>query len=144
MALHYGWWLIAIVLGVAELFTGSFYLLVLAGAAACAGIAAAAGAGFTGQLVIAAIVAAVGAALVHRLRPLRRDRTPAQRSADVNLDIGQRVDVDAWNVDGRARVRYRGALWDVELMPGETAVPGRFVIREIDGSRLKLARDGTG
>jgi hypothetical protein len=30
-------------------------------------------------------------------------------------------------------------MWDVELLPGEPAVPGSFRIREIDGSRLRLS-----
>ena len=38
-----------------------------------------------------------------------------------------------------ARVPYRGAQWDVELLPGHHARPGSFVIREIRGSRLLVA-----
>jgi hypothetical protein len=35
-----------------------------------------------------------------------------------------------------ARVMYRGAMWDVELAPGQAAAPGVFTIREVRGSRL--------
>jgi membrane protein implicated in regulation of membrane protease activity len=37
---------------------------------------------------------------------------------------------------GVARVSYRGALWDVELLSGADARPGLFVIREVRGNRL--------
>jgi membrane protein implicated in regulation of membrane protease activity len=138
MAIQYWWWLAAIALGVAELFTGSFYLLVLAGGAAGAGLAAALDFGTAVQFVCAAVISAAGAALVRRLRPLRGD-LPAARNPDVNLDIGQAVQVERWDAHRRARIAYRGAMWDAELLPGEPAVPGSFLIREIDGSRLLLA-----
>ncbi|HVK32727.1 MAG TPA: NfeD family protein, partial [Burkholderiaceae bacterium] len=76
---------------------------------------------------------------VRRLRPLRGDDMPAARNPDVNLDIGQVVQVERWDANRRARIAYRGAMWDVELLPGEAAVPGSFQIREVEGSRLRLA-----
>lgn len=138
MALHYWWWLLAITLSVAEILTGGFYLLMLAAGAAAGGVAGAIGFGLTWQFVCAAVVSAVGAYLVHRLRPLRANAVPSERNPDVNLDIGRSVQVERWDAHGHARVSYRGALWDVELLPGEPAVPGKFVIREIRGSRLRL------
>ena len=140
MAMQYWWWLVAIALGIAEMFTGSFYLLVLAAGAAGAGLVAALGFGLAGQFLCAAAVSAVGAALVRKLRPLRKNAMPSQRNPDVNLDIGQSVQVEQWDANGRSRVPHRGAMWVVELIPGEPAVPGRYVIREIDGSRLRLSR----
>ena len=138
--MQYWWWLAAIALGVAEMFTGSFYLLVLAAGAAGAGIVTALGFGLAGQFLCAAIVSAAGTALVRGLRPLRRNAMPSQQNPDVNLDIGQSVQVEQWDSNGRSRVPHRGAMWDVELIPGEPAVPGRYLIREIDGSRLRLSR----
>ncbi len=141
MAMHFLWWVLAVALGIAELATGSFYMLVLAAGAAAAGVVAFLGFGLAAQFSCAAVVSAGGAVLVRRLR---RRPEAAHRNPDVNLDIGQSVDVVQWNADGRSRVSYRGALWDVELMPGEPAVPGRFVIREVEGNRLRLARAGGG
>ena len=140
MAMQYWWWLAAIVLGIAELSTGSFYLLVLAAGAAGAGLAAAFGFDLAVQFICAAAISAAGAALVRKLRPQHRDPMPSQRNPDVNIDIGQSVQVEQWDSSGRSRVPYRGAMWDVELIPGEPAAPGRYLIREIDGSRLLLAR----
>lgn len=142
MAIQYWWWLAAIALGIAEMFTGSFYMLVLAAGAAGAGLAAALGLGAGAQFICAAVISVIGAALVRRLRPLRGDDRPAARNPDVNLDIGQVVQVERWDANRRARVAYRGAMWDVELLPGEPAVPGSFLIREIDGSRLLLGTAG--
>jgi membrane protein implicated in regulation of membrane protease activity len=139
MALQFWWWLLAIALGVAELFTGSFYLLVLAAGAGGAGVAAALGLGPAGQFAWAAVLSAGGAALVRHLRPSGARGLPSQRNPDVNLDIGQAIQVEQWDPGRRSRVAYRGALWDVELLPGEPATPGRFLIREIDGSRLRLS-----
>jgi len=139
MAIQYWWWLGAIALGTAEMFTGSFYLLVLAAAAGGAGLAAALGTGATVQFVCAAVISAVGAALVRRLRSRDDDDLPSQRNPNVNIDIGQTVQVEHWQENRRSRAAYRGAMWDVELLPGEPAVPGPFLIREIDGSRLRLA-----
>jgi membrane protein implicated in regulation of membrane protease activity len=139
MAIQYWWWLAAIALGIAEMFTGSFYLLVLAAGAAGAGVAAALGLGLAAQFVSAAVISVAGAAVVRRLRPLRGDDLPATRNPDVNLDIGQVVQVERWDADRRTRIAYRGAMWDAELLPGEPAVAGSFLIREIDGSRLRLA-----
>jgi hypothetical protein len=42
-------------------------------------------------------------------------------------------------VDGKARVMYRGAMWDVELEAGAAAQPGSFIIREVRGNRLIVA-----
>ncbi len=137
MAMHIFWWVLAVVLGIAELATGSFYMLVLAPGAPAAGLIAFLGFGLAAQFTCAAVVSAGGAVLVRRLRGRA---VAAHRNPDVNLDIGQSVDVATWDADRRSRVTYRGALWDVELMPGEPAVPGRFVIREVEGSRLRLSR----
>ncbi len=139
MAIQYWWWLAAIALGITEMFTASFYLLVLAAGAAGAGLVASLGGGLAAQFACAAVLSAAGAVLVRKLRPLRRNSMPSQSNPDVNLDIGQTVQVEQWDPSGRSRVPYRGAMWEVELLPGEPAVPGRFLIREIDGSRLRLS-----
>ena len=38
------------------------------------------------------------------------------------------------------RDSYRGTEWSAELAPGESAVPGDYLIREVAGNRLILAR----
>lgn len=132
------WTVLAITLGVVELFTGSFYLLVLALGAAGAAALAFAGGPVTGQLLAAALISVVGTLLVRRWRP-HGAAAQASRNPDVNLDIGAELTVDAWDAEGRSRVAYRGASWDVELLPGEPRDARRYRVREVVGSRLRLA-----
>jgi membrane protein implicated in regulation of membrane protease activity len=132
------WLAAAGVLVILELFTGTFYLLMIAIGLALGGLAALAGAGLPLQAIVAGAVGVLATGLLHRSRFGRPARGDAARDSNVNLDIGQRLSVDGWQ-DGRARVRYRGALWDVELAQGATARPGDFRIVEVQGSRLVVA-----
>jgi membrane protein implicated in regulation of membrane protease activity len=138
MADWMGWLAMAGVLVILELFTGTFYLLMIAIGLAVGGIVALAGAGWPLQAIVAGVVGVVATGLLHRSRFGRPARHDATRDRNVNLDIGQRVTVPAWD-NGRARVMYRGALWDVELGQGATAHPGDFRIVEVQGSRLVVA-----
>lgn len=140
MAIQYWWWVGALGLGILELVSGTFYLLVLAAGCAAAGAVAVAGAPPWVQFVAAAIVSVAGAAWVRRLRTGAPDPHPAGSNPDVLADVGERVWVEAWGDDGRARVRYRGTQWTAELAPGETVGPGAHLIRAVSGNRLILAR----
>ena len=133
-----GWLVMAGVLVILELFTGTFYLLMIAIGLALGGIVALAGAGFAIQAIVAAAIGVLATGLLHRSRFGRPAKHGANRDRNVNLDIGQRVTVPAWD-NGRARVMYRGALWDVELGQGATAHPGDFRIVEVQGSRLVVS-----
>ena len=122
-----------------ELFTGTFYLLMIAIGMGSGVLAALLGFGMEAQTVLAAVVGVAATVLLRRSRFGRlENRVRAERDPNVNLDIGQTVTVPAWQ-DGGARVMYRGALWDVELAPGMTPAPGQFTIREVRGSRLIVA-----
>lgn len=135
-----GWWLAAGVLVVAELATGTFYLLMLALGAAAGAVAAHAGAGLTGQIAAAALLGG-GAMVAWHLR--RSRQPPALQAAinpDVNLDIGGTVQVDHWQADGSARVHYRGADWDARHSGGGLPSAGEHVIRAVEGNRLLLER----
>ena len=138
MADWMGWLVAAGVLVILELFTGTFYLLMIAIGVAVGGIVALAGAGVPVQAIGAAVVGVLATGLLHRSRFGHPAKTDAQRDRNVNLDIGQRVRVPAWE-DGRARVMYRGALWDVELGQGVAPHAGEFRIVEVHGSRLVVA-----
>ncbi len=132
-------WLVgAGILVVAELFTGTFYLLMIAIGLGAGALAALAGASGSTQTFVAAVVGLVATAILHRSRFGRPARSEASRDRNVNLDIGQRVMVSTWQ-DGRARAMYRGALWDVELGPGAQPEAGDFRIVEVLGSRLIVA-----
>jgi membrane protein implicated in regulation of membrane protease activity len=138
MADWMGWLVAAGVLVILELFTGTFYLLMIASGLAVGGVVALAGAAAPVQAIGAAVVGVLATGLLHRSRFGHPAKTDARRDRNVNLDIGQRVTVPAWD-NGRARVMYRGALWDVELTHGAAPHAGEFRIVEVQGSRLVVA-----
>lgn len=129
------WLLAAGVIVIFELFTGTFYLLMIAIGVAFGGLAALAGAGLPAQTLVAAVVGVAATVLLRRSKYGGRNRSDAAVDPNVNMDIGQTVNVPQWQ-DHTARVMYRGALWDVELAPDATPAPGLFTIREVRGSRL--------
>lgn len=132
------WFVLTFVLVVAELVTGTFYLLMIALALAGAGLAALAGASFGLQLLVAAILGFAGALVLRKVRP-GRSRGDAAGPLQ-NMDVGQALSVDRWSAARTTRASYRGAMWDVELAPGEQAQPGEFVIQSIHANRLVVKR----
>lgn len=139
MQLHHWWWILALALGVAELVTGTFYLLVLAIGAAGGGVAAWWGAGVSVQLLVTAVVAVAGWALLWRRNPSRGAVRAPEHDRALLLDVGERLRIDDWTEARRTRVQYRGAWWDVELderTPEPAGRAGTYVIGRIEGNRL--------
>ena len=135
-------WVIAgVALLVAELLSGTFYLLVLGLAAFVAAAAAWFGAPFLAQVLAAGVIAVAGVFWI-------RSRKHALATPDMaSLDVGQSVTLQSWvnQADRAARVRYRDALWDA-VIEGE---PGRdfrgetgevFYITRVEGSTLRVAK----
>lgn len=132
-----------------ELFSGTFYLLMIAIGLGSGALAALVGFGMATQTLFAALVGIAATVLLRRSRFGKLEsHVRAERDPNVNLDIGQTVNVPAWQ-DGAARVMYRGALWDVELersaaeavsaAAASPPAPGQYTIREVRGSRLIVA-----
>ncbi|MEI7535727.1 MAG: NfeD family protein [Comamonadaceae bacterium] len=130
------WWVFAGVLVAAELMTGTFYLLMVATGLAAAAIAAHLGVGLVAQWVVAAAVGGCSVIAWRRYRQIQPTAAPAGANRDVNLDIGETVQVDAWDADGNSKVKYRGASWNVSLLPGASGASGKHCIVEVIGSRL--------
>ena len=130
------WWLlVGTAIGI-ELVTGTFYLLMLAVGLAAAALAAHLGASTTTQIVVAAVVG-VGSVLAwRRFKQTKPTELPASFNKDVNLDIGETVQVDQWTPDGTATVKYRGANWAVSSASGEARGSGLHRVVEVVGSRL--------
>jgi len=131
-------WLIAgVALIVAELVTGTFYLLVL-GIAALVG----SGIGYAGgthlwQALTAAVVAVAGVVWVHQYRK-RTGSSPMR-----GLDVGQHATFESWvnKSAGHARVKYRDALWDAQVAGDASGEPGEILyITAVDGSTLKVSK----
>ncbi len=131
-------WLIAgFGLVIAELLTGTFYLLVL-GIAAFAGAAVFYGGGSLAiQASLAAMIAVVGLALVQLYH---RKITPARMRS---LDVGQPASFDSWIDPGsrHARVRYRDTLWDAEVAGEASGEPGEILyVISVNGNTLTVSK----
>jgi membrane protein implicated in regulation of membrane protease activity len=134
------WWLLTGAAVAVELLTGTFYLLMLAIGLAAGAVAAHAGVPLSAQLVAAAVVGG-GAVAGWHLRRGKRPREPeASANRDVNLDIGEVVQVDAWSADGTASIRYRGANWTAVTPDGAPQDAGPHRVREVVGSRLVVEK----
>lgn len=135
------WAIVALVLVIAELVTGTFYLLMLGIAAFGAAGAAWLGYDFAVQAVVATLLAAAGCYGVH----LYRARADTKRMPPI--DLGMPASFESW-LDARsrlARVRYRGASWDAEVQGSDALEPGSllFVIAA-EGNTLKVATSRPG
>ena len=133
------WFVVAFGLLIAELLTGTFYLLMVAIGCAVGGIAAWTGAAPPLQFVAGAAVGIAATMILRRTRwGERRTSTDSATNRDVILDIGEVVQVNDWQ-DGTAHVRYRGCHWDATLEPGAIARSGAQVIKAVRGSTLIVA-----
>jgi membrane protein implicated in regulation of membrane protease activity len=133
---HWIWWIAGLAMLIAELFTGTFYLLVIAIALAAGGLVAYFDTGIAMQLVTAAAVGFAGALILRNSKFGRPQNGDSARDFNVNIDIGNRIVVANWDEHGRARVSYRGAQWDVQLIEGAPKTSGEHVIKEVRGSTL--------
>ena len=134
------WWIAAGVAVAAELATGTFYLLMIALGLCAGALAAHLGSTQPIQLLVAAVVGGGATALWHWRRVAGAGPAlPTAEDRDVNLDIGERVNVPAWASDGTARVSYRGSTWAARLQPGAPAVAGEHVVAAVEGNWLVLA-----
>ena len=133
------WFVLAFGLLIAELMTGTFYLLMVALGFVAGGVAAWLGAPDALQFVIGAGIGIAATLILRRTRwGMKRLQGDAAGNPDVLLDIGQVVQVTEWR-DGTAKVQYRGCQWDAALEPGAAASAGTQVIKAIRGSTLILA-----
>jgi membrane protein implicated in regulation of membrane protease activity len=132
------WWIAAGVAVAAELWTGTFYLLMVALGLAAGAIATYLGLATAAQVIAAAVVGGGATAAWHWRRSKHPPSPPASTNRDVNLDIGERVHVGAWDADRSARVSYRGSGWTARLTPGAAAAPGEHRIVAVEGNWLVL------
>ncbi len=134
------WWIAAGVLVAGELVTGTFYVLMLAIGCVFAALAGYATASFFAQVVVAVVVGGAAVLVWDRKRKRGPGRVSAAANRNINLDIGEQVQVDGWNADGTARVPYRGSAWNVRWIGDGPAAPGMHVIAEVRHNELALRR----
>ena len=137
MDIALAWIVVALVLVIVELVTGTFYLVMLAVAAFGAAAAAWLGYDFRVQSIVASVVAAVGCYGVH----LYRERNRAEQMPP--LDAGMPANFESWIDAGArlARVRYRGTSWDARVVGADTVEPGTTLyVLATDGNTLQVAK----
>jgi len=127
------WFLLALFLLALEMASGTFYLLVVSIAMALGGLAALLGVSIAWQLTLSALAVIAGTLLLRNWKNARGGSVP-----DVELDVGQPVQVLAWHENGTARVAYRGAEWDAEPESDDMPRDGIFYIQAVRGSSLVL------
>lgn len=139
------WFVVAGIVVTFEIFTGTFYLLMIAVGLTAGGIAALVGAGDSIQYIVAAVVGAAATYALRRSKLGKTHKNSSARDPNVNLDIGQTLVINSWKSDegggSTARAMYRGAMWDIELTHGAAAQPGVFIIREVRGSHLIVSNN---
>jgi membrane protein implicated in regulation of membrane protease activity len=137
-------WLIWVVAGfvlvIAELMSGTFYLLVVGVGAFAAGIVAWLGGNEIVQALVGSAVAVIGGFFVYRWH----HKNEAVDKGRVNfLDRGQAVVLEGWVDEHQrvARVKYRGAWWDARLAkPEERPSPGTTLyIESQEGNTLVVS-----
>lgn len=132
------WWIACGALVAVELATGTFYLLMLALGCAAGALAAHLGLSGAPQLLTASLLGGAAVIVLHRLRDKNVKPRPAASNPDVNLDIGQAVQVEQWASDGSASIKYRGAAWQARYIGSGQPQAGRYLIRAVEGSCLLL------
>lgn len=130
---NYIWLIIAIALVIAEVLTGTFYLLVLGFSAFIACIAQWFGFEFLGQTIafLMTAIAIIIPLYVHRKKLKLQEKT-------FDLDAGETVVIEQWE-NGVGQTRYRGTTWQATLLEQgqeNTSSSNLYVIVRIDGSRL--------
>ena len=127
------WASTAVVFLIVELATGTLFFLAPAFSAALTALAVPLLPEASGQVYLACALSGVSCLLL----ALRRKKRKNAAIADNSLDIGRSVYVAQWK-EGRARVKYRGAMWDAVPKEGTAPVPGRFRIAGFNSTTLIL------
>jgi membrane protein implicated in regulation of membrane protease activity len=131
------WAAVGLILVIAELVTGTFYLLVLGIAALVGAAVAFLGVGFWIQAISASLIAVAGVVWIHQRRKLI---TPA---AMPSPDLGQPVAWESWvnESDRLARVRYRGASWEARVVGECAGQSGEMLyISAANGNTLEVTK----
>ena len=134
------WWLLVGAAVALELFTGTFYLLMLAVGMVAAALAAHAGVGLSMQLIVAAVIGSAAVFFWHLIKRRRPSDPSVRAMRSVNLDVGEVIQIEEWLSDGTASVKYRGAQWTVIQRPGNPPIPGAYRVAELVGNRLLVEK----
>lgn len=136
MLTNYMWLIIAAILIVIELNSGTFYLLMLSIASIAAWLAQQLGASFLIQGFVFFITSGLLVKVVHNYRRKRQLTEPKNQAS--NLDTGAIITVYDWQ-NAIGNTKYRGAHWQVVLNDiSDIETDGAYQIIEIDSNRLSV------
>ena len=114
MTLWQYWLLGAVLIFVAELFSGTFYLLVLAAALAGTSLYTFVfNASLNAGLLVAALLSAIGIIAIFPVRHSKKALPPED-----DFDIGATVQLEQPLSNGLWRVFYRGTTWEARAVSG--------------------------
>lgn len=130
------WWVLAGAAVVAELLTGTLYLLMIATGLVAGALAAHAGFSVTVQIAVAAVLGCVATLAWHYFKLKKDPAVTANANKDMNQDIGATVHVSHWKADGTAQVSYRGSNWSVIAADGAAQHAGNYRVKSMAGNRL--------
>ncbi len=135
------WLILAGLLLIAELLSGTFYLLMLAIAAFGAWLSMKMGVDFLTQTIVFLIGAAILTVLTRRYR--YRINARNRPNLAENLDAGEIITVHDW-ANGIGRTHYRGTQWAVQLESTDhdqaPLTDGSYRIVRLDGIRIRVER----
>ncbi|MFD0774770.1 NfeD family protein [Streptomonospora algeriensis] len=129
------WLLAAAALGVAEVFTLTLALGLLAVAAMVAGVAGAVGMGFVAQVLVFIVASLAGLVVVRPIAKRHLQQPPPLRSGTDRLVGESAVVVD--EVTGeQGRIKLSGEEWSARCIDEDTVIPPgtRVDVMEIDGA----------
>ncbi|GAB3213990.1 NfeD family protein [Marinactinospora thermotolerans] len=135
MALWVGWLLVALVLGVAEIFTLTLSLGLIAAAALVAGVVGALGAGVIVQVLAFAVAAAAGLLVVRPIARRHLSQPPPLRSGTAAL-VGRTAVVVEEVTAEQGRIRLSGEEWSARALDETQSIPAgsRVDVMEIEGA----------
>lgn len=133
-SMSYLWLIGAVVLAGADILLGTIYLLIVGAAALGAFIFALVGAGILFQLLAFAVFAIFGCVYLSYRKRKGTGATDADHLQHIN--DGHSVEVREWKENGKARVFYRGTVWDAKAEKGSPRVAGLWEIVGMSGNTL--------
>ncbi|MGH8042289.1 MAG: NfeD family protein [Rudaea sp.] len=140
LTVHYGWWLLALVLIGAELLMPGFFLLWIGVAAAAMGLILliVPQMSFPGQAVVFAVLALISCALYWRFvrRALTEPSDQPRLNRRAEQYIGRRFVLETAIVNGQGKARVGDSLW---LAEGPDLPAGAAIeVTGVDGSTLQV------
>lgn len=129
------WLILAVVLGVAELFTLTLALGLIGAAALITGILGALGLGLTGQILVFALTSAAGLLVVRPIARRHMTQPPLLRSGTEAL-VGRSALVVEEITETSGRIKLLGEEWSARCLDETLRIPaGAHVdVMEIEGA----------